>query len=82
MSANITPSLIAQGTDPLEVMIDFCRKNNLEIFWGMRMNDTHDTSNPLLRPRWKVDHPDYLMGTEDRPPKRGGWNGRSGEGPQ
>ena len=73
LAANITPVLIAQGTDPLEVMIDFCRKHNLEIFWGMRMNDTHDTSNPLLRPRWKVDHPEYLMGTEKRPPKRGGW---------
>ncbi|NQT16920.1 MAG: hypothetical protein HQ582_29450 [Planctomycetes bacterium] len=73
MAANITPGLIGQGTDPLEVMIGFCRKNDLETFWGMRMNDTHDTKNPLLRPRWKVEHPEYLMGTEDRPPKRGGW---------
>ena len=73
LANNITPGLIAQGTDPLEVMVDFCRKNDLEIFWGMRMNDTHDTKNPLLRPRWKTEHPEYLMGTEDRPPKRGGW---------
>jgi hypothetical protein len=73
LSNNITPSLIARGTDPLQVMIGFCRENDLEIFWGMRMNDTHDTKNPLLRPQWKVDHPEYLMGTEARPPKRGGW---------
>ena len=73
LSNNITPSLIARGTDPLQVMIRFCRENDLEIFWGMRMNDTHDTKNPLLRPQWKVDHPEYLMGTEARPPKRGGW---------
>jgi len=73
LAHNITPGLITRGTDPLEVMIGFCRKNDLEVFWGMRMNDTHDTKNPLLRPRWKIDHPEYLMGTEDRPPKRGGW---------
>ena len=73
LANNITPDLIAQGLDPLNVMITFCRENDLEIFWGMRMNDTHDTKNPLLRPRWKVDHPEYLMGSEARPPKRGGW---------
>ncbi len=73
LSNNITPGLIAQGTDPLRVMVDFCRKHDLEVFWGMRVNDTHDTKNPLLRPQWKIDHPEYLMGTEARPPKRGGW---------
>jgi hypothetical protein len=54
-------------------MIAFCRENDLEVFWGMRVNDTHDTKNPLLRPQWKIDHPEYLMGSEDRPPARGGW---------
>jgi hypothetical protein len=39
----------------------------------MRMNDTHDASNPLLIPKLKVDHPDWLMGTKDQPPKRGTW---------
>jgi hypothetical protein len=73
LSSNITPGLIEQGTDPLKVMIGFCREHDLEVFWGMRVNDTHDTRNPLLRPRWKVEHPEYLMGTEDRPPRRGGW---------
>ena len=56
LANNITPGLIAQGTDPLEVMVGFCRENDLEIFWGMRMNDTHDTSDPLLRPRRASSH--------------------------
>ena len=73
LANNITAALIARGTDPLEVMVKFCRENDMEIFWSMRMNDTHDTADPLLRPRWKTDHPEYLMGTKDHPPRKGGW---------
>jgi hypothetical protein len=56
--------LSEMGTDPLEIMVDFCHKNDLEVFWSMRMNDTHDSGNPLLFCQWKSDHPDYLVGTK------------------
>ena len=55
-------SLKAQGTDTLEVMAQFCRANQLEIFWSMRMNDTHDYQREINFTRWKREHPDYLLG--------------------
>lgn len=36
-------ALIDQGTDVLEIMTSFGHENNMEIFWSMRMNDTHDS---------------------------------------
>ena len=63
---NITKDLIEQGTDPLELAVEFCHQNGIEIFSGMRMNDIHDgrgyvRSDPLL-PQFKKDHPEYLFG--------------------
>ncbi|MBN2211303.1 MAG: family 10 glycosylhydrolase [Sedimentisphaerales bacterium] len=56
-----------RNIDPLKMMIEFCRQHNKEIFWSMRMNDTHDSSVPECFAQWKKDHPDYLVGTrEDR----------------
>ncbi|MBN2211614.1 MAG: family 10 glycosylhydrolase [Sedimentisphaerales bacterium] len=53
--------------DPLKMMIALCRQYNKEIFWSMRMNDTHDASNAILMAQWKKDHPEYLVGAiEDR----------------
>ena len=75
---NLTPDLIAQGTDTLQVVADYCHKNDLECFWSMRMNDTHDGAHrpdkphPLL-PKLKVDHPEYLNGTLDKRPRHGSW---------
>jgi len=56
--------LSESGTDPLKIMVDFCHQNDLEVFWSMRMNDTHDSGNPLLFCQWKQDHPEYLVGTK------------------
>jgi hypothetical protein len=56
--------LSESGTDPLEIMVDFCHRNDLEVFWSMRMNDTHDSGNPLLFCQWKKEHPEYLVGTK------------------
>ena len=58
--------LIAQGRDALQIMVDFCREHDLEIFWSMRMNDTHDSSAryAVLMPEWKKEHPDLLMAPE------------------
>ena len=71
---NTTARLIEQGTDCLKITTDFCRKNNIEIFWTMRMNDTHDATNPLALPQWKKDHPDWLIGSNDNRPKFGRWS--------
>jgi hypothetical protein len=72
---NMTPQLIMQETDPLQAMIDFAREHDLEIFWTMRMNDTHDASNELLLPDLKKKHPELLFGSLTRRPPYGAWSG-------
>ncbi|NLC67315.1 MAG: hypothetical protein GX754_00710 [Clostridiaceae bacterium] len=78
---NITEELIKQGKDYLQIMTDFCRKNNIEIFWSMRMNDVHDSGTTLGRPeafrlnKIKTEHPEYLFGSRENPPKYGAWSG-------
>jgi len=76
-SKNKTRTFIDQGTDPLEIMVDFCRGNGIEVFWSMRMNDVHDAwggwYSPFLFPPIKQEHPDWLMGTKDKRPENGGW---------
>jgi hypothetical protein len=56
--------LFEQGTDPLKMTIDFGHKNNMEVFWSMRMNDTHDSgkNRDELFCNWKREHPEYLVG--------------------
>jgi hypothetical protein len=71
---NILPDLAPLGTDSLRVVTEHCRRTGQEVFWTMRMNDTHDASNPLLIPKLKEQHPEWLMGTKDRPPPRGTWS--------
>ena len=75
---NITRDLIAQATDPLQVMIEFCHRTGKEIFWSMRMNDTHDgVSRPgklhFAFPRLKKDRPDLMIGTYANRPPHGRW---------
>ncbi len=76
---NLTQEFMEQGIDPLQVMVDFCRDNGIEIFWSMRMNDVHDGSYPDMVPQWKKDHPRLLFGSRDkRPPAIGDgrvWSG-------
>jgi len=59
-------ALIDQGTDTLEIMTNFGHKHSMEVFWSMRMNDTHDSSNPSLFCKWKADHPEYLVGQKEQ----------------
>lgn len=54
--------LTKQGTDSLTEIITFCHANEMEAFWSMRMNDTHDSADDALLCQWKQDHPEYLMG--------------------
>ncbi|MCX6993280.1 MAG: family 10 glycosylhydrolase [Kiritimatiellaeota bacterium] len=77
---NITGDLIAQGTDPLQVMVDFCKAKNIEIFWSMRMNDIHDSAwtpekgYPLF-PKLKEQHPEWLLGSYSNKTAYGEWSG-------
>ncbi|MCX6993312.1 MAG: hypothetical protein NT011_09255 [Kiritimatiellaeota bacterium] len=75
---NIIGELVAQGTDPLQVMVDFCRGHGLEVFCSMRMNDIHDALHRPDRPypgfaRFKQEHPEYLVGSIESPPPFGSW---------
>jgi hypothetical protein len=75
----IVPELLAQGTDPLQVMVGFCRSHNLEIFCSVRMNDIHDSAHRPDKPlpgfaRFKQEHPEYLVGSHEKQPPHGMWS--------
>ena len=76
---NRTQEFFEKGIDPLRVMIDFARKNKMEIFWSMRMNDTHDASASAYGPvmfranKLKQEHPEYLIGSNEKRSKFGHW---------
>ncbi|MCX6993989.1 MAG: hypothetical protein NT011_12720 [Kiritimatiellaeota bacterium] len=73
MYRSIVADFLEQGTDPLQVMVEWCRAHGREIFWTMRMNDVHDTYYPYLLPKFKREHPQYLLGTSNKPPCHGNW---------
>jgi len=78
LSRNKTAEFIRQGTDPLEIMVDFCKENGIEVFWSLRMNDTHDAwgswYGDLLFPQVKKDHPEWLVASKEKRSKHGGWS--------
>lgn len=75
---NKTAEFLKQGTDPLRMTAGFSRKNGIEVFWSMRMNDTHDAwggdYSPLMVSRVKQQHPEYLLGSKEKRTKHGGWS--------
>lgn len=76
---NAVRPFLAQGTDSLKITVDWCRKNGKEIFWSMRMNDTHDAAGTPEKPHYlfqplKKEHPEWLLGSYDKRPKRGRWS--------
>jgi hypothetical protein len=76
---NLTQEFLDKGIDPLRVMADFGHKNNIEVFWSMRMNDTHDGAGAVYAPvmfranKLKLEHPEYLIGSSAQRPKYGVW---------
>lgn len=60
------------GTDSLKVMTEFGHQHHMEVFWSMRMNDTHDSKDDALLCRWKQDHPEFLMGSRGEKFPHGG----------
>jgi len=76
---NITAEMIAEGTDPLQVNVEFARENGFEIFWSNRMNDTHDSSHRNDKPhflwtKFKEDNPQYLFGSIGERLPNGHWS--------
>jgi len=61
-------------------MVDFARKHRIELFWSLRMNDTHDGARADYGPvmfranKLKQQHPEWLIGSKDQPPKHGAWS--------
>lgn len=79
LANNIAPALIEQGRDCLQIMTDFGHAHAMEVFWSMRMNDTHDGAHRpekpyFLFPRLKREHPEFLVGTPENPPRHGAWS--------
>ena len=74
-SRNLTGELLQAGHDPLRIVTEYCREQGIEIFWSMRMNDTHDVSTryPEMFPQFKRDHPEYLVGSAATPTRNGRW---------
>ena len=72
----VLKKFIGQGTDPLKMTVEFCREHNMEVFWSFRTNDNHDSwteEGPLSD--FKKEHPEYLFGTRNEPPRFGHWTG-------
>ncbi len=63
------------GPDTLGTIVDFGHKHGMEVFWSMRMNDTHDSYTPHLLCPWKKAHPDWLLAIKGDKRIRSG-NGR------
>jgi hypothetical protein len=65
---NATAGFLAQGQDPLRLVVDFAQGHGLEGFWCFRMNDTHDAAHRpdkpyKLFPPLKEKHPEWLVGS-------------------
>ena len=76
---NIAADLIAEGKDCLELVIEYTHAHDMETFWSMRMNDTHDVAyrpdKPyLLYPPLKEKHPEWLVGKVAKPTRCGRWS--------
>ncbi len=76
---NISKDLIDLGADCLRAVVRFGHRRGMEVFWSMRMNDTHDVAyrpdRPyLLYPPLKVQHPDWLVGDPIKRTPYGRWS--------
>ena len=77
LPVNRVPEMLERGTDCLAYVSRFCREHGIELFWSMRMNDTHDGTGQVysdlsfLQNRFKREHPECLLGTADHYPRFG-----------
>lgn len=76
---NVARDLIDLGSDCLKSVVDFGHANGIEVFWSMRMNDTHDEVHTperpyLLFPPLKEQHPEWLVGEMGKRTAVGRWS--------
>lgn len=76
---NIAKELIDLGTDCLEAVIEFGHQHDMDVFWSMRMNDTHDAAHTAAKPYFlfpplKYEHPEWLVGDEVKRTPHGRWS--------
>ncbi len=80
-ATNIMAQVLKANIDPFMVINNFLHEHKKELFFSMRMNDTHDIEPKRYGPimlrnsRLKTQHPDWLLGTKEKPTKYGGWTG-------
>ena len=67
-------ALEALKTDAIQLTIDHCRKQKLEVFYSHRINDIHNTFLEVERSTWFREHPQCWMGKPDEAAKAGGPN--------
>ncbi len=58
---NNLPLFLAQQTDGLRMSCEFAHAHGLESIWTLRMNDIHDSFEPLLTSQWKKEKPSRVM---------------------
>jgi len=55
------PDALLEGKDCLEIIIDFCRRHDIEMWAAIRMDDNHDQWRPTDRTPWKADRPERWL---------------------
>ncbi len=65
-----TGEVKADGTvdkrDSIHTVLDWCKENNREFMWSMRMNDTHDAAYEVkYLDSFKQAHPDWLVSSRE-----------------
>ncbi len=84
----LDPAKLKDYLDPLKVVVEFGQAHHMEVFWSMRMNDTHDGNSTTYGPKMfaanplKTTHPEYLLGTKTDRPFHGSWTGVNYERPE
>ncbi|MFH0962601.1 MAG: hypothetical protein V2A58_01170 [Planctomycetota bacterium] len=56
------PEVLLEGRDCLEIMIDFCREHEIEIWASVRMNATRDLWPVRERTPWNGERPERWLG--------------------
>ncbi|KKR04390.1 MAG: hypothetical protein UT30_C0008G0012 [Candidatus Uhrbacteria bacterium GW2011_GWF2_39_13] len=84
---NATSEFIKLKTDPLKEVVKFAHANGFEIWWSLRINDTHDFVHRPDKPwpywlKLKEKHPEYLMGECGQQLPFGRWSAVNFEYPE
>lgn len=60
-------NLFNQNIDPPQLVIDRAHSLGLKVFYSYRLNDIHDNLLPRELPTFKINHPDWLLGSDNDP---------------